>query len=481
MENVSIVSKEVCYGCGECEALCPTDAIKMKSDQIGFYYPSVNEDRCIKCGLCVKKCIALEDSHTQEFSIKRAYAGHMKEVKELLRVASGGIATALAKNIILSGGVVFGVVYNDAFEPVWDIIRDLSEIDRLKGSKYAESSHHLFPKMLEEIKKEKNVLVIGLPHDIAAVRSFLGEKADFDFVYLVELICSSVPSQKALKEFLDSLEKQHNSKISNVTFRHKENGKVSPSFVKVDFENGAVFKQPLESTIFQKAFSFIRRSSCYHCMFKGNNSRADLSIGDYWGINTSSLGYHESGVSLILERSEKGKKLLDDLNQDDFVLEEAEVETACGYNHMTYKAASKSEFADDFVQDFAKHGLEEACIMLSDRQKKEREEIISMLDPKHTKTALWGAGGTASILFRELHMDQWNIQMVFDSNALKIGNMFHNFAVRDIREIKKYSEEFDVLVILITATIAKQELLKQLKELGYDGEIVHLGEFRYIQ
>ena len=119
--------------------------------------------------------------------------------------------------------------------------------------------------------------------------------------------------------------------------------------------------------------------------------------------------------------------------------------------------------------------------MLSDRQKKEREEIISMLDPKHTKTALWGAGGTASILFRELHMDQWNIQMVFDSNALKIGNMFHNFAVRDIREIKKYSEEFDVLVILITATIAKQELLKQLKELGYDGEIVHLGEFRYIQ
>lgn len=481
MENVSIVSKEACYGCGECEALCPTDAIQMKSDQIGFYYPSVDEDRCIKCGLCVKKCIALQDPHAQEFSIKRAYAGHIKEDRELLSVASGGIATVLAKNIILSGGVVFGVVYNDAFEPVWDIIHDMSQIDRLKGSKYAESSHHLFPKMLDEIKKEKNVLVIGLPHDIAAVRSFLGEKADLDSVFLVELICSSVPSQKALTDFLGSLEKEYHSKIMHITFRHKENGKVSPSYVKVDFADGTVFKQPLERTIFQKAFSFIRRSSCYQCMFKGNTSRADLSIGDYWGINTSSLGYHESGVSLILERSEKGKKLLDDLNQDEFVLEEADIETACGYNHMTYKAASKSEFADDFVQDFAQHGLEEACILLSDRQRKEREEIIAMLDPKHTKTALWGAGGTANILFQELNMKQWNIQMVFDSNALKIGNEFQGFEVRDIRDIKKFAAEFDVLVILITATIAKKELLMQLNDLGYDGEIVHLGEFRYIQ
>lgn len=481
MNNISSVSKNLCYGCGECEALCPMRAIKMKQDSVGFYYPSVNYDLCIECGLCVKKCIAVNNLIDHEFSIKHAYAGHMKELSDLLSVASGGIATVLARKVILSGGTVFGVVYNHAFVPVWEMIQDVSQLDRLKGSKYAESSHHLFQKILEEIKNGKSVLAIGLPHDIAAIRSFLGEMADFDNVYLVELICSSEPSQKALKEYLENLERKYKSSIKHLTLRHKENRKVSPAYVKIEFENGIVYKQPLEKTSFQKAFSFIRRNCCYQCQFKGKNSRADLSIGDYWGINKSSPGYHESGVSLILERSDKGKKLLEYLDRTDFVLEETDVHTACGYNHMTYMATSKSEYADDFVQDFVQFGLEKACIKLSNRQKREREDIIQLLNPQNTRVALWGAGGTANILWNELKMEHWNIQMVFDSNALKIGKVFQSYQIHDICDISQYAEEFDVLVILITATIAKKQLLQQLKDLGYYGKVVHLGEFRYIQ
>ena len=48
--------KEECCGCTACYAICPKGAIYMQQDSEGFDYPYIKEDKCIKCGMCIKVC-----------------------------------------------------------------------------------------------------------------------------------------------------------------------------------------------------------------------------------------------------------------------------------------------------------------------------------------------------------------------------------------------------------------------------------------
>ena len=45
-----ILREEKCTGCMTCTMSCPVQAIKRKEDEMGFWYPEINTDKCIKCG-----------------------------------------------------------------------------------------------------------------------------------------------------------------------------------------------------------------------------------------------------------------------------------------------------------------------------------------------------------------------------------------------------------------------------------------------
>lgn len=50
------VHKEDCCGCTACYAICPRQNITMVEDEEGFYYPSIDTAKCVKCQLCVSVC-----------------------------------------------------------------------------------------------------------------------------------------------------------------------------------------------------------------------------------------------------------------------------------------------------------------------------------------------------------------------------------------------------------------------------------------
>lgn len=52
---VGSISKEVCTGCKMCGDICPTNAISFQTDFDGCWYPNVDDEKCVKCGLCEKK------------------------------------------------------------------------------------------------------------------------------------------------------------------------------------------------------------------------------------------------------------------------------------------------------------------------------------------------------------------------------------------------------------------------------------------
>lgn len=49
-------SKNLCNGCKMCKDICPTNAVYYETNKEGVWFPKVEYDKCIKCGLCVEKC-----------------------------------------------------------------------------------------------------------------------------------------------------------------------------------------------------------------------------------------------------------------------------------------------------------------------------------------------------------------------------------------------------------------------------------------
>lgn len=48
--------KSKCCGCSLCLAMCPSNAIELVLDSEGFFYPEIDENKCVSCYLCEKVC-----------------------------------------------------------------------------------------------------------------------------------------------------------------------------------------------------------------------------------------------------------------------------------------------------------------------------------------------------------------------------------------------------------------------------------------
>jgi hypothetical protein len=100
------------------------------------------------------------------------------------------------------------------------------------------------------------------------------------------------------------------NKVKNITFRAKENGWRNATPV-IELENGSKF----EEDTFAKAFSrtLISRPSCSECKFTEPYKVADITIGDFWGVEKlTNIKDIENGISLVYANTKKG---LDKMNK----------------------------------------------------------------------------------------------------------------------------------------------------------------------
>ena len=51
---IDIQNKVDCCGCNACGDICGHKAISFTTDNEGFWYPQVNKELCVDCGLCDK-------------------------------------------------------------------------------------------------------------------------------------------------------------------------------------------------------------------------------------------------------------------------------------------------------------------------------------------------------------------------------------------------------------------------------------------
>ena len=355
---MKIICDELCCGCGNCANICNLEAINMKLDNEGFLYPIVDNDKCIDCGFCKEVCpiINYESIQIKSHNIK-TYSGYFFNENKLLSCSSGGVSTAISEKIISIGGVVYGTSYDEYFTKAYVKRADtVDDLEKFKGSKYIQSiKNKVFIDVNEQLKSGVTVLFIGTPCDIGALKSFL--QNDFINLYTIELICMGPTSYLIANEYIRKLEKEYRSKIVDFTIRYKIHGWEYPN-IKAEFENGDCFMEPFANSDYARGFVLFGRPSCYSCAYKGNKRVADITVGDFWGVNKKHLHYNKNGMSVVFVHTEKGEKLLDNLS--DFVLYEESTEFAIKNNPRLETSRQLTETRQKFVNDLLKYNLEVA-------------------------------------------------------------------------------------------------------------------------
>lgn len=313
---INIKNKVDCCGCNACGDVCPKHAISFKTDNEGFWYPEVDNDKCIDCGLCEKVCPILQISSLKKNDFEKpvCYAAQNKNLESLFNSTSGSAFAAFAEKMYKDGGYVGGAVFNEDYSVQQFISNKKEDLERLRNSKYVQSnSEGFYCKVRELLNKGEKVLVCGLPCQMASLRSFL--RKDYDNLIIVDLICTGINSPRVLPAYLKWKEELHNSKIVYYKAKNKELGWRELT-TKIIFENGEVEYDKRGTNYFTQGFistHAFARPSCYECKFKGFPRIADITIGDFWGAEkfVDKTMDFDLGTSIVLLNSEKGKDFYD--------------------------------------------------------------------------------------------------------------------------------------------------------------------------
>lgn len=177
-----------------------------------------------------------------------------------------------------------------------------------------------------------------------------------DNLYTVDLICQGPTFPEAQSSYIEMLEKKYKSRIAFFTVRYKKFG-WTPPYVYAKFENGKEFCQKwTESELFY-SFARFTRKSCTHCQFKGEAHKADITIGDYWGLEPNMIGYNKNGVSAFLVKTEKGDRLIHSIDKEKYVLDKADASFIIDHNPYYNNSRDASKNADVFEKNLKSKGL----------------------------------------------------------------------------------------------------------------------------
>lgn len=313
--SIHIEDKSKCCGCNACGDICSHDAIEFKTDIEGFWYPEVNKDKCVECGLCEKICPELYISKLKQNDFPQpahTIAAINKKLDVRWDSTSGGAFSALAETMYEKGGYVSGAIYNENFTVRNYISNNPEDLVKLRSSKYLQSNAEgLYKEIRSLLRRGEHVLACGTPCQMAALRSFLMK--DYENLIIVDFICRGVNSPKVYRKYLDSLEHRYGGKVVYVKAKNKELGWRNLTR-KVVFDNGAVYYGVSMDDDFRRGYhtNVYCRPSCYTCQYKGFPRMADITIADYWGIEKIDKNLDNNiGTSMILLNSKKGIEYFD--------------------------------------------------------------------------------------------------------------------------------------------------------------------------
>ena len=327
-----ICERELFTGCNICMNVCKTQAISFETDNIGHIYPKINTDKCVGCNLCYKNCPSKKITIENEITDKEVFVCWNKDSDFRNKSTSGGAISTIAKSVFEMNGVVYSSKFNDDLLLELTRFANMASFEESRGTKYVKSSFGFqYNNILNDLKKELQVLVVGTPCQIAALKMFL--KIDYPNLLTVDFICHGVPSNELMiSEVIHDVKK---TKGNIVQFR--DNNKYIWRILNLD--NRVIFEKNRKKVPYCRGFdySFTLRESCYNCKYINKNF-SDFTVGDYWlAEKIFNFNIPSNGVSCLIANDKKHLDLLKD-NKDLFMYSSSFDDVKKGQFHLNQSA-----------------------------------------------------------------------------------------------------------------------------------------------
>lgn len=283
--------------------------------------------------------------------VKDIYGMKIKNEQDRMESQSGGAFYCMAKNVIHSGGVVYGVILNKKMVVEYKRGTTIEDVRLMKGSKYVQADiGDSFEKVLEDLEKGKRVFFSGTPCCVSGLLAALKQrKIDITNLVTCDIVCHGVGSPLIFREFIHYINKGSINNIEHFKFRDKCKG--WHSHIATYCLNG----KEKSTDIYAKFYASgnCMRESCHKCKYANYNRNSDITIGDFWGIEK----YHpevddNKGISLLMVNSKKGAEIFKNIRNEIEFFESNEKEVSQPQLNYPF---SKVDTYDEFWKDYHNH------------------------------------------------------------------------------------------------------------------------------
>lgn len=383
-----------CCGCMACSQVCGVSAITMKQDKQGFYYPVVDTEKCVNCGLCRKVC-PMEENYVGQNAEPDIYALRNRDSKVLNSSSSGGTFTLLAKWILERNGVIYGVAFDREYRVKHMRAECMETAGAFRTSKYVESDiSAVYRDISQDLRDGRKVLLTGTPCQISGVLKFLRtKKVNMENLYTCDNICHGVPSRKIWKDYISILKKKYIAEDDEIISVNMRSKKVSwkQQVMDVKLRKGNI-DEVVEEFSFNKFFLslFGNRPSCFRCRYTSYKRPSDFTLGDFWNVENANVPFDiEGGVNVVLINTEKGKQVFSEICKEAQI---HKVTKQAGWQpHLEYSAKPPKK-QDEFWKEYCSTEDKEA-VMRKYMKGSFLSKLIRIATPVLTKVGLYGFAG----------------------------------------------------------------------------------------
>lgn len=313
----TVVSNELCFGCGTCNVVCPAKAICMVFSSMGRLFPKMNENTCTQCGLCLKVCPGIDITGRLAEKIEPTLFGEVQEVlfacsadEDTFNNAQSGGATTETLAYLFDEGRIDAalVVVQEKQHAKYRVVTTKRDLCDCQTSQYTPVD---LVSGLLLLKDFKHVAVVGLPchmEGVVKLMELFPNKYN-NIEYLLGLICAGTQSQLTV-DVVKCVGEKRIGKITDdeqIRWRQKKYSNYKRADIAILDSDGKV--RMLDNNIRHTAKHYLSSPRCKLC-FDKMNLYADIVLGDAWGVSGEDT---KKGGNVIVCRTDKGKTLIDEM------------------------------------------------------------------------------------------------------------------------------------------------------------------------
>lgn len=308
----------------------------MARNEDGFYRPMVDNEKCLDCGRCLDICSFENTGRGNDNFPITAFSAWSKDDSTRSRSTSGGFIYELSRSLIGKGYKVLCVRFNcENNKAEYYLAENEESLLSGIGSKYAQATRF---EVLKDIDFSQKYLIVATPCTISSLRRYLPEVKRRNFV-LVDFFCHGIPSYNLLDKYIEHVEDKIGD-IRDFKFRCDDFGWQESTTIKAAGKNGTYLSPMSKGDAFFKMFLRDRclAPCCYDsCRFKGQNSDADIRVGDFWG---SKYSKSQKGINAVVVFTPIGQKAIDEC--DGIVINGESIDDILSGQHASNPKRAKS-------------------------------------------------------------------------------------------------------------------------------------------